>query len=219
MNQLWLDVLSQTHALGELFALGLHPERTMLCLEALTAVLGQARSLMPSVWIARLDEIAEWWRRRAVAKVQTAETGDASYRCVVSGPPGITLLARNLQADTQTYPWAEPYRVVQGHEVTVHAPVRPWIGLSPRVPAQLAAFLREQGFITEPADGAGRHSYYLDTSQFDPQAERAILAQFGDHRPLLRLGRWPNGARSALSITGDIDALALWGYGLRLVGK
>jgi hypothetical protein len=29
------------------------------------------------------------------------------------------------------------------------------------------------------------------------------------------LGRWLNGARSALAITGDIDALTLWDCGLR----
>jgi hypothetical protein len=32
------------------------------------------------------------------------------------------------------------------------------------------------------------------------------------------LGLWPAGARSALAVTGDIDALTLWDFGLRLLG-
>jgi hypothetical protein len=32
------------------------------------------------------------------------------------------------------------------------------------------------------------------------------------------LGRWPHNTGSALAITGDIDALTLWDYGLRYLG-
>jgi hypothetical protein len=34
--------------------------------------------------------------------------------------------------------------------------------------------------------------------------------------PLLRFGRWPDGAASAISITGDLDALTLQDYAARL---
>ena len=47
-----------------------------------------------------------------------------------------------------------------------------------------------------------------------------LLAQIeGGDFPLVRLGRWPNGARSALCVTGDIDALTIWDYGLRFLGR
>jgi hypothetical protein len=36
---------------------------------------------------------------------------------------------------------------------------------------------------------------------------------------LLRLGRWPAAARSALAITGDIDAFTLWDYGRRILNN
>ena len=36
--------------------------------------------------------------------------------------------------------------------------------------------------------------------------------------PLLRLGRWPGGAKSALAVTGDVDALTIWDYALRFFG-
>jgi hypothetical protein len=37
--------------------------------------------------------------------------------------------------------------------------------------------------------------------------------------PLVRLGRWPNGAGSALCLTGDLDALTIWDYALRAFGQ
>ena len=60
---------------------------------------------------------------------------------------------------------------------------------------------------------------YLERPDFRPEDERSLLAQIemGDWL-LLRLGRWPDGAYSALCITGDIDALTMWDYGLRLLG-
>jgi hypothetical protein len=63
MKEIWLRLLRRTYESGELFTLGLHPERIALCQEALGAVLGEARSLSPSVWIACLAEIAGWSER------------------------------------------------------------------------------------------------------------------------------------------------------------
>ena len=39
------------------------------------------------------------------------------------------------------------------------------------------------------------------------------------NEPLLRINLWPKRARSALCITGDLDALTLWDFGLRIFGK
>ncbi|MDI9546097.1 MAG: hypothetical protein QM346_00715, partial [Chloroflexota bacterium] len=64
------------------------------------------------------------------------------------------------------------------------------------------------------------HAYFLDRQQFSALDERPLLAEIEDgDRPLVRLGRWPRGARSALVVTGDIDALTLWDYGLRALGS
>ena len=38
----------------------------------------------------------------------------------------------------------------------------------------------------------------------------------GRNVPLIRFGRWPDGARSAMSVTGDLDALSLGDYLTRL---
>ena len=63
-------------------------------------------------------------------------------------------------------------------------------------------------------------SLFFDCKDFDHHQERAILAEIdASPAPLVRLWRWPNGAQSALAVTGDIDALTLFDFGLRLLGR
>lgn len=220
MNALWLAVLHRSYELGELFTLGLHPERIFICQEPLMAVLSEARQLDPAVWIARLDEIATWWRARNEAEVEITDTADGKLRVTVMGPSGTTVLARGVQVDASTLPWADGYQQVQATTFTVHAPLRPCIGLSPTTSPELSSFVRQQGYIVEISEGGHHYAYYLDQTDFTAEDQRPLLAQIGGtDRPLVRLGRWPNGARSALAITGDIDALTLWDYGLRFLGR
>jgi hypothetical protein len=217
---IWLAILRRTHNLGELFTLGLHPERISLCLEPLTAVLAEARSLTPPIWIARLDEIARWWRARMEATVKIADAANGGLHLTVNGPSGVTVLARATQVDAPTVPWADGYRRVEAMEFTVHAQLRPFIGLSPVTSQELADFLQQQGYIIEISEEGQAYSYYFDQAEFTAEQERSLLAQIeGTDRPLVRLGRWPNGTHSALAISGDIDALTLWDYGLRFWGK
>jgi peptidoglycan/xylan/chitin deacetylase (PgdA/CDA1 family) len=220
MGELWLAILRRTYELGELFTLGLHPERAALCLEPLAAVLSQARSLAPPVWIARLDEIAAWWRARYGAAVEVADVGDSAFHLNVGGPNGTTVLARAVEVDVPTVPWLVGYRRVEAAAFTVRSPRRPFVGLAPGTPPRLADFLRQQGYVVEISGEGHRYACYFDQAEFAAEQERLLLAQIeGADQPLVRLGRWPNGARSALSVTGDIDALTLWDYGLRFLGR
>ncbi len=219
MAAIWLRILRRTYQLGELFTLGLHPERIALCEGALRAVLAEARSLSPAVWIARLGEIAAWWRSRAETTYHLTQETEDTYRLAVSGPAGTTILARSVavQADTQT--WADGFRRVLSNEFAFQAPKLPLVGLAPFSPAALISFLRQQGYLVERGASAQSCAFYLSYAEFAPADERPLLAELaaGDY-PLLRLGRWPAGARSALAVTGDIDALTLWDYGMRFLG-
>jgi hypothetical protein len=90
----------------------------------------------------------------------------------------------------------------------------------PSSPASLSGFLREQGYIVEPAGSGGDHTHFLRRDRFSRGDERSLLEELeGLKAPLLRFARWPSGAGSALAITGDVDALTIWDYGLRLLGK
>jgi peptidoglycan/xylan/chitin deacetylase (PgdA/CDA1 family) len=219
-SAVWVDILRRVHALGELFVLGLHPERIAPCEEALRATLAEARALSPPVWVARLDEIADWWRARTAATYQVTQLSAGTFRLVVDGPPGLTLLSRGIEVEAPSEPWFGDDRRVLGNELTFQSERLPFIGVSPDCSLALASFLRQQGYlIVQEGDLACDCVFYLEQRDFGPKDERALLRQLEGNWPLLRLARWPDGAQCALSITGDIDALTLRDYTLRVFNR
>src|SRR5512143_1627522 len=216
----WLAILAETHRLGELFTLGLHPERIYLCEAPLTETLCAAGELSPHVWMAQLDEITRWWIDRTDATVTIAGSDCNEIHVSVKGPEGVTVLARNVEVMAPTESWDEDYRRVKTTDFRLGGTRRPFIGVSPSSAPSLGSFLRQQGYIIESADNSRAHTFFMDRPQFDYEDERPLLEQIeNSHVPLVRLGRWPHGARSALCITGDIDALTIWDYGLRFIGN
>jgi peptidoglycan/xylan/chitin deacetylase (PgdA/CDA1 family) len=220
VEKTWRRILSQTYQQGELFTLQLHPERIGLCVDGLSAVLSEARALTPVVWCARLDEIAAWWKVRTRAAIEVSKADDGGYHCVVSGPSGITVLVRAVDIDVPDLPWADGYWRVEATRFTIRSALRPLIGVSPSISIALIHFLRQQGYFVEISQESKLYTYYIDQVNFDCSQKREVLDHIeGSGCPLVRLGRWPNGAQSALCVTGDVDALTLWDYGLRLIGK
>lgn len=220
VGKAWQHILAQTYQGGELFTIQLHPERIALCTHDLSVVLAEARTLTPPVWLARLDQIASWWRERATADVEVTEIGDGAWRLSVVGPPGVTILARRVEVLGPAQPWTDGYWQVPSTTCVVRAARQPVIGVSPACPLALNTFLRQQGYVCQVSDEAQEYSVYLDKADFAPEDEQHLLAEIEKSAgPLVRLGRWPDGARSALCVTGDIDALTLWDYGLRVFGR
>ncbi|MBN1453550.1 MAG: polysaccharide deacetylase family protein [Anaerolineales bacterium] len=218
MSATWKAILQRAYDIGELFTLGLHPERFYLCRDALIAVLEKARQFEPKVWIARLDEIDHWWRARSTAAV-ALENQPGAIRISVSGPEGLTVLARSVEVDAPTGIWANGYRQVKATTFSVGGDQRPFIGIYPGASPTLINFLQQQGYIIEISEQKQLYPHYFDWTEFHPKDQRPLLLQIeASGRPLVRLGRWPDGTHSALSITGDIDALTIWDYGLRFLG-
>ena len=217
MAELWLGILEQTYRQGEIFTLGLHPERLPQCAEALWETLHEARSLSPAVWITRLDEVARWWKARSQSNVNiTVHNGD-EFELNVQGPPGTLLLARALETTPAGEPWSDGYYRMPGLVVRLVCGQRPFIGVSPHSSSALVNFLRQQGYIVELSEQPQEYSLYLDRAEFTTQDERRTLELIEqDSTPLVRLSRWPNGAKSALVVTGDIDALTIWDYVYRI---
>lgn len=219
-SQPWLDILAETNRLGELFTLGLHPERIYLCEIPLRKTLQKARSLSPSVWIARLDEIAEWWSRRTALDVKVISTGKEEYRLETEQLAGLTILGRHVEMLGPSCKWDGPYAQAIGREISFHCNTKPVIGLSPSSEPLLESFLRQQGYIVEIASGLEDRSMFLDRPKFTREDERTLLTEIEkSDTAMVKLGRWPHGAKSALCVTGDIDALTVWDYGLRVLGR
>ena len=83
------------------------------------------------------------------------------------------------------------------------------VGVSPRTPHEVTRFLAEEGFASETSDERHLYGAYLDLHEGSWSEASVLEALDAAPGPLVRMWRWPNGARSALAVTGDIDALTL----------
>jgi peptidoglycan/xylan/chitin deacetylase (PgdA/CDA1 family) len=215
----WQNILTQTYQRGELFTLQAHPERTSLFVEALLGLLSRAQSFSPKVWCAKLSEIAAWWQSLSAAGIELTTLSNNRYNVRIKSPANGTVLIRSVVTSAPADLFFNNYRIVSSNDFSIHSPVRPIIGLSPNSSQELANFLRQQGLIIEFGSHPEQYSLYFDQQSFDHSQERSIIDGIDTSlQPLVRLWRWPNGSKSALAITGDIDALTLWDFGLRLIG-
>jgi peptidoglycan/xylan/chitin deacetylase (PgdA/CDA1 family) len=209
----WSDVLERTHERGELFTVLFHPEAFFEVRVPLEGLLTSARSATPGVWIARLREINEWWREKARFSWEL----DASA-ILLHCSDRATVLVRELDANGATRPWRGRYRVLDGRRIEVgdHYPL---VGIAPGVSADVSTFLRDQGYLVYDGENPGRCTVLIEPSTTQGIAnEVELLAHVESSRgPLVRFSRWPDEAGSALSLTGDLDALSLVDYGLRLL--
>jgi len=216
----WLKILAQTYQRGELFTIQLHPERIAACAAGLRAALAKAQTLSPKVWVARLDELASWWREKADTSYQITTIDEQTVRVEISTPAALTILTRFLDIDAPGQPWFGNYQQINAKTFTITSSQRPFIGLSPDASLELVDFLQQQGYIIEYSLDRQSYGLFFDQTEFSSGQEYPLLSQIEETEcPLVRFGRWPDGAHSALAITGDIDALTLWDYGLRMVGR
>jgi peptidoglycan/xylan/chitin deacetylase (PgdA/CDA1 family) len=212
-DAVWLQILELTHARGDLFTLQLHPERIPELGGALGATLAQARRRQPPVFIARLDEIARWWLRRAGFALSVTRSGAGRHHVRLVADDDATLLVRGL--DVAQRPWHGRDALCDARSFDVVSPRAPIVGVSRRSPASLQRFLAEEGLPFEISDDQEGYGAFVDVATAEWTEGDIVDAIDRAAGPLVRLWRWPNGARSALAVTGDIDALTIRDFALR----
>ncbi len=216
MASIWIAMLDLAYQSGELFTLGLHPERASACQTALYAVLAKARSISPAVWITRLDEITTWYRSLGQSTCTLEEAGPSRYAVQITAPERATILARSSEINAPTQPWYKDFHIVHTNTFVLHSDKRPLLGLSPSSPNSLHQFLTSQGYFVERSENSADYSDYIHRDTFCHTDERPLLTELEQiQKPLVRLSRWPDAARCALVITGDVDAFTIWDYGKR----
>lgn len=218
--QVWGQILRLTHERGEVFTLLFHPELASECEDALRALLQEARRLYPPVWVARLRDISDWWQEKARFGIDICETREGlrlTFRCSPRG----TVLARGLRLGGEQHPWGDGYHRVSAASLSVPAEPRPFVGVARNIPDTVSAFLREHGYILDPGPSASRCGIYLDADLLSNLASEVELVKVieASPGPLVRYSPWPDGAKSALSVTGDLDALSLLDYASRLFAR
>jgi hypothetical protein len=79
--------------------------------------------------------------------------------------------------------------------------------------------LNREGFVVEQSDQRDNYGVYFNNlAQFKEADEKWLTEELQQsNTPIIRYGRWPNRAKSALSITGDIDSMTLGDFVLRIL--
>lgn len=217
ITRAWSQILHRTHRRGELFVLQLHPELAWRGYQPLVALLHEATRLQPPVWIGRLRDISSWWREKlgfTVAISHTPKGLHISFTCSERA----TILARGLGSCDSERVWDGEYRQLRTRELEVPAEPRPFVGLPANAPKRIASFLREQGYLLETGETATRCTTYIDAATLAGLTSEVELIDYieASTGPLVRFWRWPGAARSAMCLTGDLDALTLLDYASRL---
>ena len=204
ISRVWLRVLRDSHCHGEVFAICLHPERARFCAEPLDATLTEARRL-GNVWIAPLGDISDWWKERAQARVELHSTGDGSWKVATNASSRVSTTFANLRLEG-----TGSAEIDSAHKPAAYA--------SSAWPVSTLNRIIEAGFVVE-GNGAGPAGYTVDLDQeFSPadDAEVVVRALQSRGHELVRIQPWPDNFASCLSITGDIDALTLFDFAMRL---
>jgi hypothetical protein len=199
--QAWCDILDTTHGRGDLFTMQVHPERFDHSGAAVQSVLSRAAALPGTVWSARLDEIAQWWLARDACRIEIGPVADGQMVCVLEGDHRARMrLVAGHSGDVVN---REPVR-----QMTVAADRLPAVGVGRDVPPTVVRLLEEDGFLvtTRPPDECALHLGDVVDASDQIALRRRVLAS---EHPILAIDRWPDGARSALALTGDIDALTV----------
>jgi peptidoglycan/xylan/chitin deacetylase (PgdA/CDA1 family) len=218
VTQVWNGILRQTYQQGGSFVLMFHPELAWQCSQPLKQILGQARELQPRVWLARLSDIAGWWQESARFSVRAVHA-TGRLRLAFDCTDRATVLAKGLELDGSAVPWDGAYAQLQVRTIEVPAQPRPFVGLPADAPDTTVSFLREQGYILDTGDTGSLCAIYLDTDALTGLDSNVALIEAieASPGPLVRYWRWPDGAKSALCISGDLDALTLLDYADRLL--
>jgi peptidoglycan/xylan/chitin deacetylase (PgdA/CDA1 family) len=218
LRRTWSDIVRRTHGRGDLFAPLFHPELFEDCRLAFENILDEARDLRPRVWVTQLRDVARWWRERETFTVERGGNG-SRLRLRFDCSERATILTRNVRTNAPTRSWDGSYDVVDARELEAGGGERPLVGLAPSAPADTLVLLREHGYITDTSEDARECSIYLTPSLLRELATEVALVDFieSSRAPLVKFGRWPDEARSAFCVAGDLDALSLRDYAARIV--
>lgn len=215
----WWTILTGTHARGEMFDLIFHLELASLWGDLLAVILERTKWLKPAVWVTQLCEVNDWWREKMQFRVRQEEM-DGQLRLAFQCSSRGSILARGINKAGCSMPWDGVYERLLEPHLELPAKVHPFVGIEDAPPG-IMTVLREHGYIVATGQEAHRCSVVLNPAKIAELKNEVELVNFIESAPgpLVKFNAWPDGAKSALAITGDMDALTLWDYTERLIGR
>lgn len=216
IKEIVLNLMKKTYDRGELFGLQIHHERIPLYKLAAEELLHTIEKFNPPVWKATFEEIAKWWNEKDKFTAEIKELKNQTYNIKLKCSARATVLIRNLTTNTEEKKWFGNYKRIKAiSEFTINATAKPIIGINKNCSSAFIDFIKQEGYIFEFSEAKDKYSIYFDNIlEFN---ELEILKQIENvDFPLIRFWRWPLGARSVLTITGDIDALTIFDFLARI---
>jgi hypothetical protein len=214
ISEIWLEILKKTRERGEIFVLQLHPERFILCRPALQEVIRQACTSQ-DVWIAPLNQVAEWWKKRLNVSWKLELKGNGIYELIPDKSCEVHIEIRNPgdgSIESRIIPQKEPLKIHSGRI--------PLVGVIPPVRKEVIDILKREGYLFEEKRHSRSYAVTVSGTLSSQQDSARLLQEIsGSKGPLFCVSRWPKGYRSAFSVTGDIDGLDFWDYWTRFYGN
>lgn len=227
VGAIWSSIMQCVYDLGGLYTLNLHPERGVLCKQALNKLLSYSYNHLRFVWIARLVDVARWWKERSQFRLCITPQAPDSWLVEAKCSPWATVLARHVAVeDAHIYPWSSVDVGVDAHRFFVRTTLCPCIALSLRTPPVVAEFLMGQGYPVKlcSQEESNKYSMYFDivdelgtTRQEQIQWRGELIHKIEQaETPLIRFACWPDGNHAALAVSGDIDSVTIQDFFLRI---
>jgi peptidoglycan/xylan/chitin deacetylase (PgdA/CDA1 family) len=229
VGRIWSEVMQRVYEREGIYTLNYHPERGILCNQALEQLLAFASSQPLPVWLTRLGEVARWWQERLAFRFHFTPLDAGRWTVQANCTEQATILGRYLDIEEHSlHSWSGPDQRIEAREFIVRAPCLPCLALSPRTPVEVEDFLHEQGYPVAAGVEEQAHADYacyfdlpdgLGTNREEQRNLRSELLQKIEalEVPLLRFGYWPSGQRAALAISGDIDSVTIQDFFLRII--
>jgi len=208
----WMQMMQIARERHSHLNLQIHPERFLLYQKALSEFLGTITK-HTDIWIASLNQIAEWYQERKKSQIQIQKLSRTRYRVHFSVSPRTQILIRNLKNKSKDLSIWKSIEVA-GNNIELHSEKQPIIGVHPETSKSILSFLNDEGLPYIVSDNKESCSFYIKDRSIISENKKMILLEKIEKikTPLIRLWRWPRGYRCALSLTGDIDCVSFWDF-------
>lgn len=209
LSNIWINILQQTFKRGELFTVQLNPERIKYYDRAIHDLIYISNKLKPKVWLTSLKNIAEWWKEKRGFSLEIDKVGAHKYKVRVDCSERAMVLIKTKGDNRRRF--YKNYGIIKRRKFTLKSPRLPIVGVPQNSNFYLTAFLKNEGFLCERGNTALDYSVYLhDFANFKEGDEMKVLRRIDRCRyPIIRFWRWPEGHRSAMAITSEIDGITI----------
>ncbi len=212
----WHKMFIDSHKENGYLNYQMHPERTLLFCDALESLLQEIKK--ESVWVVSLDAVSRWWKERSTTDVRVVpKTRDTTV--TVSGSKRTNLFWGKDCLTCSDIDKGKGWKRTGASRWSITGKTIPLIAVPNKFQEGWRSFLTNLGYLYELNKNGKTYAYRFPEKIECTSENRIKLKQELAQYSLLRIGLWPEGYKSAVSISGDIDSINTWDFLERFCGK